>query len=233
MNDMTPTSDGGGGGSSSNAGVGGVGKAIEAARLYVDADELDAFAEVALEHEQLLNQLVEFFALQRPMMMPSMSAIPVPKLGTFDAENLQLGSFDEALDCSEAFREVTYKGTVTATNHVGAGQHVCGTVAKRTRENYLDTDGGIAIDTQSLDREIENAGQRGPSVMDTDSDWSGSELCALQRIETSTFRSMRNMTLNKCVRCYLQMLFLRRSLWRLFRGSLCVKRLKTQTTVCR
>lgn len=202
MTENIPISEGGGGGNVSGGdGAAGVGKAIAEARLYVDAEELEAFAAVALEHEQFLNQLVEYFASQRPMMMPSMAAFPFPNFETFDAENLKLGNFDEALECSESFREVTYKGTVTATHHVGAGHHVCGEVAKRTRDSYLDTDGGIAIDTQSLDREIESAGSGGPSLVNGDSEWDGIELCAQQWIVTTTSKNTPNMTLSKCARC--------------------------------
>ncbi|QSB05432.1 hypothetical protein [Natronoglycomyces albus] len=156
----------------------GMQQALDEAALYVDADELAVFAQKALEHEQMVAHVVQLLGTQRPFMLPGANALSLPQMGTLDAENLQLGDFEEANQCRSSFREVVYKGAVESAHYVGAGQQVCGEVSERTRERYLDSEQGIAIDVQSLEREIESAGSDGPgrgSVMGSDFSWGGDQ----------------------------------------------------------
>lgn len=170
MND-TPAADGGGSSSGSQSdlsGVSAVGDGMKAAALYVEAEELELFAQAMAEHEEALNKAMEMFSEQHAQ-FTGFHILPTEMVETYDASTLQLGFFPEAVDCIQTFREVTYKGSAISTNHVGAGQQVCGEVTRRTRDNYLNTDDSINIDNQSLQREIESAGSDSNGLLMDDS----------------------------------------------------------------
>ncbi|QSB05124.1 hypothetical protein [Natronoglycomyces albus] len=162
---LTPMADGGGAASGSSA----IQSAVAKAALYVEPLELEEFAARAAELEEAISNVVGLLSQQRGFMMPGMRAFSMPSVTTFDGENLQLGAFEEAVKCREAFREGFYKPTVIEVNKVGNGHHVSGEVARRTCANYRNSDGDIAMDTQTLEREIDEAGRDADSAFGADS----------------------------------------------------------------
>ncbi|QSB05118.1 hypothetical protein [Natronoglycomyces albus] len=78
-----------------------------------------------------------------------------PSPESIDGFRLRLGAFEETVKCQEAFREGFYKPTVIEVNKVGNGHQASGEVARRICVNYRDSDGDIAMDTQTLEREID------------------------------------------------------------------------------
>lgn len=172
MND-TPIADGGGTSSGLGALVGGVKKAMEADGIYVETEELEAFAKAMADHEVVLNQALKVFAGGQIEVQRGESLVQA-QFTTYDAHTLQLGGLSEAVGCTESFQQVTFRGCAESTYRVGSGQSVCGEVIQRTRDNYLNDDEQISIDNESLEREIDQAGSDNRGLLlDSDTSWEG------------------------------------------------------------
>lgn len=75
-----------------------------------------------------------------------------------DAQNLKLGSFDDALELQEAYRTVFYPSRAEQLDRVFHGLDTGRVVSQDIKTSYLENDGNITADVVNIQSEFDSSG---------------------------------------------------------------------------
>lgn len=126
--------------------------------VVVDEDALTVFSTrtgQTLEELEPVRSLVTGGNLNN---VPQFGQYGDVQFQSIDAQNLKLGAFPEAEALAEAYFQNFYRGSADQVERIHHGMATTKTVAGDTMTAYLDTDGNIAADVDTVTSELADTG---------------------------------------------------------------------------